>query len=92
MSDPLPPAAQAVWGVYLAMAETKNRHFDYLQTLENKYQKYDQANAVESAHRQQLLQAHDKQVKRFRGELAKLRIEDPKAYGALLQRLANQDP
>ena len=70
------------------MAQTKQQHFEYLQQLENKYQPYAQASPEEQNRLQVLLQAHAKQVAIFRGELAKLRIEDSHAYAELIKHLA----
>ena len=84
----LPQVAQAAWDAYLAMAQTKQQHFDYLQQLETKYQPYGQPSTAEQTHLQTLLQAHDAQVGVFRSALARLRIDDSKAYAELLKRLA----
>lgn len=83
----LPVAAEPVWAAYQAMSVTKDKHIEYLQSLEDKYSKYGQASASENAQLDQLLKAHDEQVKLFRGELAKLKIEHPQTYAAVLQRL-----
>jgi len=88
MSTSLPPTAQSTWDAYLAMAQTKQRHFGYLQQLEAKYQPYGQPSPEEQNRLQELLQAHDAQVAKFRSALAKLRIEDSTAYGELIKRLA----
>ena len=85
--ESLPAAAQVVWAAYEKMAETKSRHFEYLHYLEEKYQPYGQASEEEQIRLHQLLREHSTQVETFRGLLAQLRIEDSKAYGALLQRL-----
>ena len=90
MTVTLPDEAQAVWAIYQTMAVTKQRHFDYLQTLEDKYEKYGQPSTAEKAHLERLLTDHDRQVKAFRSELTKLKIEHPGAYGALVQKLSSE--
>ena len=85
--DDLPTAAQPTWAAYQAMAITKQRHLDYLQWLEDKYQKYGQPSSAEQDTLNQLLQQHDSQVTAFKTALSQLRISDPSAYGVLLKHL-----
>lgn len=87
MSEP-PPDAAAVWRDYQRMDDTKRRHFDYLQQLENKYQRFGRPDATEQAELRERLAAHDAQVKRFKAGLNRLRIDDPPAYAELVKRLA----
>ena len=83
-------AASAVWQLYEAMAVSKDEHLAYLQKMEDKYSKYGGPNEQEQADLDRLLDAHDANVKGFRGGLAQLRIDDPKAYAALVMRLSAQ--
>ena len=86
----LTAAAQPVWAAYETMEGTKQRHFVYLQALENKYEKYGQPNAEEKARLAELLAVHDTAVKQFKVRLSQLRISDPTAYGTLIKRLSEQ--
>ena len=88
--EELPAAAQPTWAAYQAMATTKQHHLDYLQQLEDKYQKYGQPSPDEQETLNQFLQQHDAQVTAFKTALSQLRISDPSAYGALLKRLSEE--
>ncbi|MDX1606014.1 MAG: hypothetical protein R3202_07450 [Candidatus Competibacterales bacterium] len=83
----LPQAALPAWRAYRAMELSKQQHFDYLQQLEDNYSRYGQPSPREEQHRSTLLAAHDRRVRNFRSELARLRVSDPAAFAALVQRL-----
>lgn len=84
MTTSLPPSAAPAWSAYLAMAETKQHHLDYLKQLEEKYQRYGQPSAQETARLKALLQAHDAQVSAFKKALQALKATDPAASAALI--------
>jgi hypothetical protein len=88
VNDRLPPAAQSAWSAFTQMELTKQRHFDYLQLLAEKYKKYGQPSAEEAAKLHDLLQAHDAQVQRFKTALQNLRDSDSQAHAALIAHLA----
>ena len=87
MALPLPAIAIPAWSAYLAMSATKQRHFTYLQHLEEKYKKYGNPSAEETRTLNNLLQAHDAQVKAFKKALQRLKATDLEAYTALLTLL-----
>lgn len=90
MASTLPPAARAAWIAYQAMGITKERHFEYLQHLELKYQKYGRPSPGEEARLAELLAQHDLQVSAFRAALQELKTSDPGAHTALVDRLAQE--
>jgi hypothetical protein len=89
-SNDLPASALATWRAYEAMGESKRRHFEYLQYLENKYEKYGRPDSEESARLDRLLKQHDVRVKTFKSLLNQLRISDPAGYGAMVKKLSEQ--
>jgi len=84
MAISLPPVAKPAWSAYTAMNTTKQRHLNYLQQLEEKYKKYGSPNGEEISTLNQLLQAHDAQVKAFRKALQDIKTTDENAYMALI--------
>lgn len=84
----LPAGALPAWQAYTAMIGSKERHFAYLQALEEKYSRYGAPSPAEQAERQQLLAEHDRCVSAFRTALQTLKIDDPVAYGRLVLQLA----
>ena len=88
MSDTLPAEARLAWRAYEGMVVSKQRHFDYLQELERKYEGYGAPNNEERARLQTLLEEHDARVNAFRTLVNRLKIEHPGAFGVLVMRLA----
>lgn len=90
MNNDLPPAAQPTWQAYCAMQDSKRRHFEYLQYLEDKYTRYGQPDEAEEQHRRALLAEHDARVGEFRTALAALKQADPDAFARLVRELARE--
>jgi hypothetical protein len=88
MNEVLPAEAMAAWQAYHAMVASKQRHFDYLGRMEEKYSKLGQPNDQETARLRTLLSEHDERVNDFKARVNRLKVEHPKAYGALVMRLA----
>lgn len=88
MDNKLPVNARAAWSAYIAMGISKQRHFDFLQQLAEKYRDLHRPSVHESAQLKSLLQEHDTQVRVFREALQNLKFSDPDAYAALVKHLA----
>ncbi len=91
MNNDLPPAARPAWQAYCAMQDSKRRHFDYLQYLEDKYSRYGQPDEAEEQRRSTLLAEHDGRVGEFRAALATLKQDDPEAFAELVRELAREN-
>ena len=91
--QPLAQAALPAWQTYEAMLRTKAAHFSMLEELEEKYRHAGQRTLAEGVRLEQLLQAHDRQVKAFRQALSQLQRCDLAAHQALIEhiRVANAD-
>jgi hypothetical protein len=76
------------WEAYSAMGASKQRHFEYLRYLEQKYERYGQPGPQEKAWLSDLLQAHNARVMAFRTAVQALKKTDPQAYGELVARLS----
>lgn len=85
----MPPEAHPAWNAYLAMEESKQAHFNTLQSLEVKYQEGGRRTLVESANLESLLAAHDERVGEFRRLTKHLQITDLVAYQALIQQITS---
>ena len=91
--DPLPDAALPAWTAYESMLETKNAHFSFLEELETKYRDGGRRTLAEGRRLDQLLAAHDSQVRSFRNAVSALQQQDLAAHHALLMHIrhANAD-
>jgi hypothetical protein len=88
MEISLPTSAVPAWEAYSAMGESKQRHFEYLRYLEQKYERYGRPGPRERALLADLLRVHDARVMAFRTAVQALKKADPQAYGALVGRLS----
>lgn len=57
--------AQAAWEAYLRMSETKNTYYEFMQSLEQKYNKGETPSEEENQKLGIMLQAHSKTVAKF---------------------------
>lgn len=83
----LPPTARAAWDAYVAMNESKQEHFGFLEELERKYERGGYRTLAEETRLRDLLAAHDRRVREFRSVMNALRTRDPQAHSALLRQL-----
>ena len=91
MDNELPAPARPAWQAYRAMQDSKRRHFEYLQYLEDKYSRYGRPDEAEEQRRHALLAEHDARVGEFRTVLAELKQGDPDAFARLVRELAHED-
>ena len=63
--EELPPIAQAAWEAYLRMSATKNTYFEFMQSLEQKYDKGETPGEEENQELAVMLQAHSETVAEF---------------------------
>ena len=84
MPEGLPALAHATWRAYLAMRDSKQAHFDFLETLEQKYQHGGIRTLAEKARLDTLLADHNRTVAEFAGEIKSLGASDLAARDKLL--------
>ena len=63
--DELPPLAKVAWEAYLRMSATKNTYFEFMQSLEQKYDKGETPSEEENQELAVMLQAHSETVAEF---------------------------
>jgi hypothetical protein len=84
MNEKQRQTAGAVWQAYNALETTKRRHFDYLQALESRRNKYNiEPSDAENQMLAQLLRDHDAQVTVFKLATEALRTSNREAFDAL---------
>jgi hypothetical protein len=86
-TDALPSSARPAWEAYTQMVASKAAHFDFLTTLDRKYQHGGRRSLAEIARLDTLLTAHTAAVRRFRESVAALTAEDRAARDALLSHI-----
>ena len=64
-NDELPPIAQAAWEAYLRMSATKNTYYEFMQALDQKYDKGETPSEEENQELAVMLQAHSETVAEF---------------------------
>lgn len=64
-NDELPPVAQAAWEAYLRMSATKNTYYEFMQALDQKYDKDETPTEEENQELAVMLQAHSETVSEF---------------------------
>ena len=64
-NDELPPIAQAAWEAYLRMSATKNTYYEFMQALDQKYDKGETPSEEENQELAVMLQAHGETVSKF---------------------------
>ena len=69
------------------MQTSKTAHFDFLQSLEDKYAERGSPSLAENTRLKHLLDNHDRCVRRFRELIQELRHSDLAAYEALVAQL-----
>ena len=57
--------AQAAWEAYLRMSETKNTYYEFIQSLEQKYDKVETPSEEENQQLEIMLKAHSVTVAEF---------------------------
>ena len=64
-NEALPPIAQAAWEAYHRMSATKNTYYEFLQSLEQKYDKGQTPSEEENRELEVMLKAHGETVAEF---------------------------
>jgi hypothetical protein len=82
----LPPIAHAAWEAYLRMSATKNAYFEFMQSLDQKYDKGDTPTEEENQELAVMLQAHSETVAEFNEAMRA--VEDPDDRMLLLKKMA----
>jgi hypothetical protein len=84
MNENQTQAAGAAWQAYNALETTKRRHFEYLQALESRRNKFNIGpSEAENKMLAQLLRDHDAQVTVFKLATEALRSSNREAFDAL---------
>ena len=76
--DNLSEAAKIAHQAFLDMSNSKKMHFDYLESLESKYQSGGAPSIQENLELEKLLSIHDKNVAAFTTAMAAITSEDEK--------------
>jgi len=84
--------SHSVWLAYNAMFETKQRHYDFLEILENKKKKFNiYPSETDKQKLEEYLAAHDSQVKEFTRLSMGLKSEHPASHKRLFEFIAKLD-
>ena len=81
----LPAIAQAAWEAYLRMSVTKNTYYEFLQSLEQKYDKGESPSDEENQELEVMLKAHGETVSEFNEAMRA--VEDPDDRMLLLKKM-----
>lgn len=82
----LPPIAQAAWEAYLRMSTTKNTYFEFMQSLDQKYDKGEAPSEEENQELAVMLQAHSEKVAEFNTAMREVTDADDRML--LLKKMA----
>ena len=85
-NNELPPIAQAAWEAYLRMSATKNTYFEFMQSLDQKYEKGETPSEDENQELGVMLQAHSETVAEFNNAMRE--VSDPDERTLLLKKMA----
>jgi len=83
--EELPPIAKVAWEAYLRMSVTKNTYFEFMQSLDQKYDKGETPSEEENQELAVMLQAHSKTVAEFNEAMRA--VEDPDDRTLLLKKM-----
>lgn len=85
----LDEACNDAWVAYNAMFETKQRHYDFLEILENKKKKFNISPSEKDKTTQaEYLSQHDEQVKNFTRLSMELKASNPESHINLFKFIA----
>ena len=87
-SAEIPAAAQEAWLCYVAMTDSKAAHFEYLESLEVKYQHGGTRTLAETARLENLLADHNECVQAFVAAQKSLAMSDAVAHREFVQFLS----
>ncbi len=90
--DDLPAEVRPAYEAYLAMSETKQAYFSFMVELDEKYKEGGEATIAENLKLEQLLQAHDEQVKAFNETMAEARNLDEAVRNQLIAAMGGGKP
>jgi len=82
----LPAIAQAAWEAYLRMSETKNTYYEFMQLLDQKYDKGETPSKEENQELGIMLQAHSETVAEFNEAMRA--VVDPDDRMLLLNKMS----
>ena len=84
-NEALPPIAQAAWEAYMRMSATKNTYYEFLQSLDQKYEKGQTPSEEENKELEVMLKAHSETVAEFNDAMRA--VEDPDDRMLLLKKM-----
>ena len=84
--DELPPIAQVAWEAYQRMSATKNTYYEFLQSLEQKYDKGQTPSEEENRELEVMLKAHSETVANFNEAMRA--VVDPDDRMLLLNKMS----
>lgn len=83
----LPESARPAWRAYCAMLASKDAHFAFLGSLDEKYREGGRRSLAEIARLEQLLDEHDRCVRAFTEAMRALKAADEVAHGLLVRAI-----
>ncbi len=84
-NEALPPIAQAAWEAYMRMSATKNTYYEFMQSLDQKYEKGQSPSEEENKELEVMLKAHSETVSEFNDAMRA--VEDPDDRMLLLKKM-----
>lgn len=85
----LDDASSDAWQAYNAMFDTKQQHYEFLETLENKKKKFNISPSENDKQKlAEYLSEHDRQVKRFTQLAQELKTAHPESHLNLFKFIA----
>ncbi len=85
-NEALPPIAQAAWEANMRMSATKNTYYEFLQSLDQKYDKGQTPTEEENKELEVMLKAHSETVSEFNDAMRA--VEDPDDRMLLLKKMS----
>ena len=85
IDNEFPAIAQAAWEAYMRMSATKNTYYEFLQSLDQKYDKGETPTEDENKELEVMLQAHSETVSAFNDAMSA--VEDPDDRMLLLKKM-----
>ena len=89
--DELPAAAAEAWLCYVAMTDSKSAHYEYLESLEVKYQNGGIRSLAETARLENLLADHNQCVNAFVAAQKSLATTDVEAHRQFVRFLSESN-
>ncbi len=84
-NEELPAVVQAAWEVYMRMSATKNTYYEFMQSLDQKYDKGEKPSEEENQKLAAMLRTHSKTVAEFNNAMRE--VNDPDERMQLIKKM-----